>query len=170
MKQHCVLLLTLLLSASIYYVRCLPGQAHHDPSLDQKPDFTHASTNAGDRQIIEQYLIDYGYLDSSTYNNYEFRRALRQFQRENNLSPINGKINPEIIIIINEKREVQMVIEYLKRYNYIQDYDRRWRIPNAVKWLQKNSGELNVTGVIDPSTINFVKTHQLGFTEPIMLQ
>lgn len=117
--------------------------------------------------LVEQYLIDFGYLDSSAYNNYDLRRALRQFQRENNLTPVHGRITPEIITLINHKKEVQTVIDYLKKYNYIQDYDRRYQIPNAVKWLQRNSGELSVNGVIDPATINFVKNHQRGFAEPI---
>lgn len=121
----------------------------------------------GDRETVEQYLIDFGYLDSSAYNNYDLRRALRQFQRENNLTPVHGRITPEIITLINHKKEVQTVIDYLKKYNYIQDYDRRYQIPNAVKWLQRNSGELSVNGVIDPATINFVKNHQRGFAEPI---
>jgi peptidoglycan hydrolase-like protein with peptidoglycan-binding domain len=168
--KHCALL-TLLLSASIYYIAdASPGgrrliRGVEDPSI-----------SGNDRQIVEQYLIEYGYLDSSadaaqrTHNNYEFRRALRQFQRENNITPVNGRITPEIITLINHKTEVQIVLDYLKRYNYIQDYDRRYQIPNAIKWLQRNSGELNVTGVIDSETINFVKSHQRGFAEPIMPQ
>jgi Putative peptidoglycan binding domain len=158
--KHCALL-TLLLSASIYYTYATTDTA-------QRSEL--ARNNNDDRQIVKQYLIEYGYLDFSTDDNYEFRRALRQFQRENNITPINGIITPEIITLINYKTEVQIVLDYLKRYNYIQDYDRRYQIPNAIKWLQRNSGELNVTGVIDSETINFVKSHQRGFAEPIMPQ
>jgi peptidoglycan hydrolase-like protein with peptidoglycan-binding domain len=150
-------LLALLLSASIYM-----GVA----SAQDQSDLARL-----DRQTVEEYLIDYGYLegrrDDTVVSGYEFRRALRQFQRENNLTVVNGRITPETITVIKQKKEVQMVIEYLKKYNYIQDYDRRYQIPNAVKWLQRNSGELDVNGVIDSATINFVKSHQRGFAEPI---
>ena len=183
--KHCTLPTLLLLSASIYYfadaalqhrdVNTPYGRIDSNSGCGRNCRRDDTVVNSSDRQIVEQYLIEYGYLDSSAdaaqqTNNYEFRRALRQFQRENNITPVNGRITPEIITLINHKTEVQMVIDYLKRYNYIQDYDRRYQIPNAVKRLQKNSGDLNVSGVIDSETINFVKSHQRGFAEPIMPQ
>ena len=115
------------------------------------------------------YLIKYGYLTSSNYTPNQLRRSLRQFQRENNLV-INGRITPEVNDFVDSENEKQMVIEYLKRFGYIDGHINPLKTTAAVKELQRNSGVLTISGLIDSNTINFIKTHQHGYSEGLFAE
>ncbi|ABF82144.1 hypothetical protein MIV114L [Invertebrate iridescent virus 3] len=70
-----------------------------------------------------------------------------------------------------EKMNHQMVLTYLKRYNYLAGgHITPETVKRAVLKLQHNSGVLEQTGVIDVPTINFVKTHPRGHVEPLPSQ
>lgn len=116
------------------------------------------------RDEIITYLIDCGYLESSTYSKHELRRSLRQFQRENDML-VNGRITPEIHVFVQNENDKKMVLEYLKVFGYIQGAVSPVKTTDAIKMLQQNSGVLTKTGLIDTPTINFIKTHKHGFSE-----
>jgi len=128
------------------------------------PTLGHSSRSAQHREVID-YLADYGYLISRsdrTYTNYELGRSLRLFQRENNLR-VNGKITPETSSFIKLEKNKETVVKYLKTFGYLQGEASPFKLAEAVKLLQRNSGVLNVTGSIDSSTIDFVQTNQHGY-------
>jgi hypothetical protein len=119
------------------------------------------------KPIVIQYLKDYGYIDSSKVDIIEFKRLLRHFQRENNLH-VNGKITPEVCKFIKNTTDRQMVIDFLKTYNYFINDVNPISLKEAVKKLQYNSGSLEINGEIDQETINFVSTNRIGHFEPPM--
>lgn len=135
-----------------------------DRTLRPRPEGS--SESQKNNEIVTEYLIDYGYLEFAVYTKNELKRALRHFQRENNLN-VNGKITSETINFINHEKEKQFVVNYLKKFNYIQGHVNPVEITKAVKLLQHNSGVLNITGIIDSSTISFVKNNQRNaYPEP----
>lgn len=120
------------------------------------------------RLEVINYLVEYGYLESLNYNKRELKRAIRHLQTENNLV-ISGRINRETKKFVRNERDKKMVIEYLKNFNYILGSVTPLKIVEATIMLQENSGVLNVTGLIDTQTINFVKTNQHhGYSEGLV--
>jgi hypothetical protein len=119
------------------------------------------------KPIVIQYLKDYGYIDSSKIeiDIIEFKRLLRHFQRENNLY-VNGKITPEVCKFVKNTIDRQMVIDFLKTYNYFINGVNPISLKEAVKKLQYNSGSLEINGEIDQETINFINTNRHGHFEP----
>ena len=127
------------------------------------PVTTAATTQ--DRQFVKNYLIDYGYLEQQ-HTRQNFKRSLRQFQRENNIDA-SGRITPELLQFIADRT---LVINYLQTFNYLKRGEKSSSsIVLALKQLQTNSGVLSITEVIDAPTINFVKTNSQGFSEPILI-
>lgn len=118
------------------------------------------------KQDIIKYLVDYGYLQSSTYTKQEFRKSLRQLQRDYNFL-VTGNITPEVVHLIKRVNDQEMVVEYLKTFGYIQpnNIGDVEKLSNAIKSLQRNSGTLNITGTINSETINFIKSHPNGYSE-----
>ena len=125
---------------------------------------TVAETTTVTRDEVITYLVDCGYLESSTYSNHELRRSLRQLQRENDML-VNGRFTPEIHLLVQTENDKKMVLEYLKVFGYIQGAVSPLKTTDAIKQLQQNSGVLTKTGLIDTPTINFIKTHKHGFSE-----
>ena len=123
----------------------------------------YGTTTTTDQQVVD-YLYDYGYLTTLNVTKNELRRSVRQFQRENNLA-VNGRITLEVRSFVKTENDKKMVIDYLKTYNYIIGVVTPQSVKDAVTVLQQNSGSLNVTGLIDSSTINFVKTHPQAYSE-----
>jgi peptidoglycan hydrolase-like protein with peptidoglycan-binding domain len=121
------------------------------------------------RNEVVAYLIDYGYLTEPNYTPNQLRRSLRQFQRENNLV-VNGRITPEVNDFVENENEKRMVVEYLKRFGYIDGHINPLKTTNAVKKLQQNSGVLDISGLIDTPTVNFIKTHQHGYSEGLFAE
>lgn len=126
-------------------------------------EVTNPSQTTSPIVLIIQYLFDHGYIGSLNCTRRELRRSLRQFQREYNFT-INDQITPEVSnFVMNENQK--MVIDYLKTYNYILGSVTPSKIIKAVTVLQQNSGTLNVTGLIDPPTIHFVRTRPQAYSE-----
>lgn len=123
----------------------------------------HTATSSYNAEVVN-YLIDNGYVQNIDFTRSELRKGVRQCQRENNLT-VNGSITPEFIAFVKNEDNKQTVIKYLKTYNYIRGSTTPLTIKEAVKTLQKNSGILKVTGVIDEATINFIKNNPVGYSE-----
>lgn len=121
------------------------------------------TTTASNQQVVD-YLYNYGYITSLNVTRNELRRSLRQLQRENNLT-VNGRITPEVVNFVTYENDKNMVINYLKTYNYILGDVTPLKVKDAVTVLQQNSGTLNVTGLIDTPTITFVRTRPQGYSE-----
>lgn len=117
-------------------------------------------------QQVTDYLIENGYLQES-YTKHELRRALRQLQRENNLT-ISGRISSQTIDFIQTENNRQMVLDYLKTFGYIQGSITPLKTTNAIKQLQQNSGSLSITGFIDTPTVEFIKNHPQAYSEGLM--
>ena len=126
----------------------------------------YSATVINESQVVT-YLINYGYLPSSDYTKLDLRRSLRQLQRENNFI-VTGKVTPQVRNLIKRENEKEMVVQYLKTFNYIQGELNPLKITTGIKLLQRNSGTLNVTGLIDDSTVLFVKEHQQGYSEGLV--
>lgn len=124
------------------------------------------ATTTENKQDIVEYLVDYGYLESTTFTKIELKKALRQLQKENNFI-VNGKITPEVNNLVKYEIDKKMVIEYLKTFGYIQGTIDPNSLKNAVKILQRNSGVLAITGIINEDTVNFIKSHLHGYSEPL---
>jgi hypothetical protein len=119
--------------------------------------------------MVIQYLTNYGYIDPLKSNNLvEFKRSLRHFQRENDLI-VNGRITPEICTFVKNTIDRQMVIDFLKTYNYFINGVNPISLKEAVKKLQYNSGSLEINGEIDQETINFVSLNRRGHSEPPLI-
>jgi hypothetical protein len=138
-------------------------------SLNLHPEGSHSNSEvlrarqAQHMLDVMQYLINNGYI-TPHYTQYEMRKALRQLQRENNLT-VTGRITDEVVDFIKLENNRAMVIKYLKDYNYILGAVTPHKITDAIKLLQENTGYLSVTGEIDHATIQFVKTHPIAFSE-----
>jgi hypothetical protein len=124
---------------------------------------TASEPNSSDRQEVINFLIHNGFINQPI-NRYSLKRALRQFQRENNLN-INGQFSEETIQLVKTEKDKQMVLDYLKTFNYIQGAVTPLKTENAIKQVQQNSGVLSVTGVIDNTTVEFIKSHQQGYSD-----
>lgn len=121
-------------------------------------------TQLSDHDQVIEYLVDYGYLESKTYRPHQLRRAIRYLQKENNLT-VNGRITPNVVDFVKNENDKKMVIDYLKKFNYLLGDVNPNTINNAVTKLQLNTGVLNANGVIDGPTINFVKTHPYAYSD-----
>ncbi|AHL67563.1 hypothetical protein DH26_gp070 [Chloriridovirus anopheles1] len=91
----------------------------------------------------------------------EFRKALRQFQRENELL-VTGTITRQTINFINENNNRNTVITYLKKFNYIYGDITPLKLHESVLRFQKESGVVPQTGEIDFLTYMFVIEHPHG--------
>jgi hypothetical protein len=115
------------------------------------------------------YLIKNGYLESLDFTKNSLRKAIRQSQRENDLT-INGRITPEYIEFAKNENGKNRVVIYLKTYNYIIGSVNPTKIEEAVKTLQRNSGVLKVTGTIDKETIDFIdNTRPRAYSEGLLV-
>lgn len=110
------------------------------------------------------YLIKNGYLGSLNFTQNSLRKAIRQSQRENELT-VNGRMTPEYIEFAKNENGKSRVISYLKTYNYIIGSTNPIKIEEAVKTLQRNSGVLKVTGIIDKETIDFIDKRPCAYSE-----
>ncbi len=110
------------------------------------------------------YLKDNGYLQSLQFSKSEFKKAVRSCQRENNLN-VNGRVTQEFKDFVKYENNKSMVVDYLKKYNYIANTANPIAIQEGVKKLQRNSGVLTVNGIIDTHTINFIKNNPIGYSE-----
>lgn len=120
------------------------------------------------KPILSQHLRDYGYLTPFLHTDLEFKKSLRQFQRENNVR-VDGEISQEICDFVQKVVDRQMVIDFLKTFNYFINDVNPVSLAEAVKKLQYNSGILNINGKIDQDTIKFVKSNMRAHFEPISI-
>ena len=122
------------------------------------------------KHMVTKYLKDYGYYfnETSTFENIDFKRSLRQFQRENELR-VNGKITSEVCTFVKNAMDRQMVIEFLKMFRYFVNDVNPTSLKEAVKKLQYNSGSLNVNGEIDQETIDFTRLNRYGHSAPPLI-
>lgn len=118
------------------------------------------------RENVIEYLVNYGYLSTINCTNYELRRSLRQLQRKYNMVNRTGKITLEVENLVKDEIDKIMVTKYLKTFGYIQEEPvTPVKMTAAISLLQKNSGVLNITGSINPATVDFIKTHPHGYSE-----
>lgn len=110
------------------------------------------------KQAVE-FLVHNGYLTTNEPTKYEFRRSLRDFQREYKI-PITGTISFETINLIYSITNRDIVIDYLRRHNY--DVSPR-NLKQSVTRFQNEAGVYSNSGEIDFFTIMFVKEHPNGF-------
>lgn len=116
---------------------------------------------------VIEYLVDFGYLESLNCTKLELRRSLRQVQKEHSIR-VNGKITPDVKNLVQKEKDKTIVINYLKTFGYLRGEINPIVLNKAIKLLQRNSGELNITGSIDTSTLNFIKSHPQGYLETIL--
>jgi len=115
---------------------------------------------------VDNFLLNSGYLDPNENNTRkDFKKALRLFQRENKLT-VNGRITLEVKEFIQKETDRQFVLDYLKSFGYIQGTITPYKTIEAARQVQRNSGVLNITGIIDLETINFLKSKIHSFVEP----
>lgn len=123
------------------------------------------ANNTDSTDEVINYLVEYGYLESKVCTKLEFKKSLRQLQRENNFK-VNGRITFEVLNLIEQDKDRKMVINYLKTYNYLNQNPTPLEVFNSVKRIQENTGVLEVNGLINAETINFIKAHPIAFFEP----
>jgi hypothetical protein len=112
-------------------------------------------------RLVLKYFVQNGFFSSFNCTRQEFRRALRQFQRENELL-VTGTITEQTVNFINENNKKNIVIEYLKKYNFIYGDITPRKLRESVLRFQTETGAVPQTGEIDFLTYMFVIEHPHG--------